>query len=106
MQDERIPASRREDEVLALTDEEIVARVWTVLRGADLDDHEPLDELFYLLTEFFERHAPEAEWAERVAYHEHHTPEAKQRGLELLDVREAMRRREGARMIRRVLADE
>jgi hypothetical protein len=93
--------TRTEDDYLRLTDAELVRRVWHLVALADFDDEEDHDHLCFALVELFERHVPEAEFADHVRTLEADCADLDWRLHEIESVRRSMRRREGARMILR-----
>lgn len=91
-----------EDAAIALTDADLL---WAIYEWVgQVDDDDTLDALYRLITEAFERFAPELEWAqvERV-YRDDFAGSHVEDELEAS--RHAFRRREGARILRRLLDD-
>jgi hypothetical protein len=88
-----------EDGVLALSDDELVDRLYDRVGdvGDELDDAAVADDLYWLVSEVLERHAPELELRNlrsRLKYDDPRELEAAVRSF---------RRRQGARMIRDAL---
>ncbi len=85
---------RGEEEVTALTDEQLVRRAYALVLHVD----EPLsDQLYRVLDEVFERFAPEAAWAHEV-WHQHEAQlDAETAERELEGTREAFERRAALR---------
>jgi hypothetical protein len=88
-----IELSRRETDLVALSDEALVTRIYELVR--EIED--PLsDEFYWYLGEAFERFAPDAEWQHRFASY---TPA--ERPSELGALRESMAARAAARWMAR-----
>jgi hypothetical protein len=90
-----------QDDVIALTDDRLVGALYGavgLLEYGKPASWAVIDTIYLLLDELTERHVPEARWAEHERSYERE-PE------ELEPIREAMREREGARILRRELGD-
>jgi hypothetical protein len=96
-----------EDAVIAYSDGDLVRLIYEHIRQVDDDELDTRDALYWFITELIERLAPELEWAENVRYYREECSSGEGVCLvdELAATRRAMRRRQGARMIRRALED-
>jgi hypothetical protein len=90
-----------EDVAISLSDVALIRAVYS--RVLDLDVEDEGDVIILLLTEAFERFAPEAAWAADEAGTAEVCSDDEDLQFNLEDLRRAWRRREGARMIRGAL---
>jgi hypothetical protein len=84
------------DDAIALSDEELEPRLYGRIYDVDAYDEKLADELYVLVDELTERHAPHIVRM---------TLERMYAGEDLEENMEAMREREGARLIRSALED-
>lgn len=93
-----MPAQRLTyDDAIALSDEELEQRLYGRIYDVDAQDEKLADELWTLIDELTERHAPHVS---RMSL------ERMYAGEDLEENLEGMREREGARLIRRALEGE
>jgi hypothetical protein len=102
----RYPCGLTRDEVITLTDSQLVCCLYSMvdmLESRAPTDDAVIDSVCLFLDELCERHVPKARWAEHMLSHKDEPDDVRERDLEGL--REAMRGREGARMIHRALSE-
>jgi hypothetical protein len=102
----RYPCGLTRDEVITLTDSQLVCCLYSMvdmLESRAPKDDAVIDSLYLFLDEVCERHVPKARWAEHLLSHKDEPDPVRERELEA--VRDAMRAREGARILHRALGE-